>query len=218
MILPRGVDRQCELLNAHPDLKAWMARPTRARLADLALSHAWSFITWCFLEQILVPDLDLLLTNTPGDLYAEWGRRHADDVARVSEIADRYSWSANWTRAVAANALAMVCLWSGNDLYELTDDVFDSHRRARRHSLGPARRPPAQPGPGLQSPPGLLRAADLPPHATQEPTACSHRRRDAPGPPPTRDPQGCPPLPGRRGHDPAPLDGAAKSGQPDHLR
>jgi integrase len=120
----------CELLKAHPDLKAWMARPTRARLADLARSHAWSFITWCFLEQILVPDLDLLLTKTPGDLYAEWGRRHADDVARVSEIARRYSWSANWTRDVAANALAMVCLWSGNDLDELTDAVFDAFTAA----------------------------------------------------------------------------------------
>ena len=120
----------CDLLNAHPDLKAWMARPTRARLADLARSHAWSFITWCFLEQILVPDLDLLLTKTPGDLYVEWGKRHADDVARVSEIARRYSWSANWTRDVATNALAMVCLWSGNDLDELTDDVFDTFTAA----------------------------------------------------------------------------------------
>ena len=107
-----------------------MARPTRARLADLARSHAWSFITWCFLEQILVPDLDLLLTKTPGDLYAEWGRRHADDVARVSEIARRYSWSANWTRDVARNALAMLCLWSGNELDGLTDDVFDAFTAA----------------------------------------------------------------------------------------
>ena len=89
-----------ELLSAHPDLKVWMARPTRARLADLDRSHAWSFITWCFLEQILVPDLDLLLTKTPGDLYSEWGQRHADDVARVTDVARRYSWSANWTRDV----------------------------------------------------------------------------------------------------------------------
>jgi hypothetical protein len=78
-----------ELLSAHPDLKVWMARPTRARLADLDRSHAWSFITWCFLEQILVPDLDLLLTKTPGDLYSEWGQRHADDVARVTDVARR---------------------------------------------------------------------------------------------------------------------------------
>ena len=119
-----------ELLGAHPDLQEWMARPTRARLADLARTRAWSFITWCFLEQILVPDLDLLLTKTPGDLYAEWGRRHADEVARVSEIARRYSWSANWTRDVACNALAMLCLWSGKVLDELTDDIFDAFTAA----------------------------------------------------------------------------------------
>ena len=113
-----------ELLNAHPDLEAWMARPTRTRLADLARSHAWSFITWCFLERVLVPDLDLLLAKTPGDLYVEWGQRHADDVARVTEVARRYSWSANWTRDVARNGLAVLCLWSGNELAELTDDVF----------------------------------------------------------------------------------------------
>ena len=119
-----------ELLAAHPDLQAWMGRPTRARLADLARSHAWSFITWCFLEQILVPDLDLLLAKTPGDLYAEWGRRHADDVARVTDIARRYSWSANWTRDVARSALSMLCLWSGNTLDGLTDDVFDTFTAA----------------------------------------------------------------------------------------
>ena len=101
-----------------------MARPTRTRLADLARSHAWSFITWCFLERVLVPDLDLLLAKTPGDLYVEWGQRHADDVARVTEVARRYSWSANWTRDVARNGLAVLCLWSGNELAELTDDVF----------------------------------------------------------------------------------------------
>jgi len=139
----------CDLLNAHPDLKAWMARPTRARLADLARSHAWSFITWCFLEQILVPDLDLLLTKTPGDLYVEWGQRHADDVARVSEIARRYSWSANWTRDVATNALAMVCLWSGNDLDELTDDVFDTFTAALADTPSAGATPTCTTRPGL---------------------------------------------------------------------
>jgi site-specific recombinase XerD len=119
-----------ELLAAHPNLQAWMGRPTRTRLADLARAHAWSFITWCFLEQILVPDLDLLLTKTPGDLYAEWGQRHADEVARVSEIAHRYSWSAIWTRDVTRNALATLCLWSGKSLDELTDDVFDTFTAA----------------------------------------------------------------------------------------
>jgi len=67
-----------------------MARPTRARLADLARSHAWSFITgvsWNRSRSRPGPVAD----QDPGDLYVEWGKRHADDVARVSEIARRYS-------------------------------------------------------------------------------------------------------------------------------
>ena len=56
------------LLDAHPDLAAWMQRPTPARLADLRRTRAWSFVTWCFLEGVLQPDLDLLLAKTPGDV------------------------------------------------------------------------------------------------------------------------------------------------------
>ena len=176
----------CELLNAHPDLKAWMARPTRARLADLARSHAWSFITWCFLEQVLVPDLDLLLTKTPGDLYAEWGQRHADDVARVSEIARRYSWSAHWTRDVATNALAMVCLWSGNDLDELTDDVFDTFTAALVDT--PSARPGAtpvcttRPGPSVSTRPATSCGSATTPHARTDRLQPPSPRRSKPSP------------------------------------
>jgi hypothetical protein len=61
------------LLDAHPDLVAWMQRPTTARLADLRRTRAWSFVTWCLVEGVVSPDLDLLLAKTPGDLYIEWG-------------------------------------------------------------------------------------------------------------------------------------------------
>jgi site-specific recombinase XerD len=118
------------LVDAHADLEEWMARPTPARLADLARTRAWSFITWCFLEGVVTPDLDLLLAKTPGDLYVEWGQRHHDEVARVVEVAQRFSWSANWTRDVARSALALVCLWSAKPLDELTDDVFDAFTTA----------------------------------------------------------------------------------------
>ena len=61
------------LLDAHPDPMAWMQRPTPARLADLDRTRAWSFVTWCFVEGLLTPDLDLLLAKTPGDLYGRVG-------------------------------------------------------------------------------------------------------------------------------------------------
>ncbi len=43
------------LLALYPDLAAWMARPTPARLADLRRSGAWPFVTWCFIEGHLTP-------------------------------------------------------------------------------------------------------------------------------------------------------------------
>ena len=107
------------LLESYPDLVAWTGRPTPARLADLDRTGAWSFVSWWLLERILIPDLDLLLTKTPGDLYAEWGQRHRDDVARVADVARQFSWSANWTGDVCRNALALVCLWAGKELDEL---------------------------------------------------------------------------------------------------
>jgi site-specific recombinase XerD len=114
------------LLQAHPDLVAWMERPTPARLADLRRSGAWSFVTWCFLEGIVAPDLDLVLAKTPGDLYAEWGQRHRSDIEKIVKVARQFNWSNNWTRDVSRGGLAVMCLWAGKVLDELTDADFDA--------------------------------------------------------------------------------------------
>ncbi len=114
------------LLEAHPDLATWMHRPTQARLADLRRTGAWSFLTWCFLQGVVSPDVDLLLAKTPGDLYAEWGRLHPGDVERVVEVAGRFQWSDNWTRDVSRGGLAVMCLWADKTLDQLTDADFDA--------------------------------------------------------------------------------------------
>lgn len=114
------------LLATHQDLQTWMARPTAARSADLDRSDAWPFLTWCFVEEHLVPDLDLLLAKTPGDLYAAWAQRHPDDVARVTEVARRFGWSSNWTSDVTRGGLALMCLWARKDLCSLNDADFDA--------------------------------------------------------------------------------------------
>ena len=114
------------LLAAHPDVTVWMQRSTVARLADLRRTGAWSFVTWCFLERVVTPDLDLLLAKTPGDLYVEWGQRHHGDVERVVDVARRFGWSDNWTRDVSRGGLAIMCLWAGKDLDDLTDTDFDA--------------------------------------------------------------------------------------------
>src|SRR4029450_3570772 len=114
------------LLDAHPDLTVWMQRSTAARLADLQRTGAGSLVTWGFPAGVVAPDLDLLLVKTPGDLYSEWGQRHRGDVERVVEVGRRFGWSDNWTRDVSRGGLAIICLWAGKDLDELTDTDFDA--------------------------------------------------------------------------------------------
>jgi hypothetical protein len=160
------------LLALHPQPAAWMRRPTPARLADLKRTGAWPFLTWCFVEGHLVPDLDLLLAKVPGDLYLQWAARHPGDVQQVTEVAQRFGWSANWTRDVARSALALTCLTAGKTLAQLGDGDFDAfacalaeapsaghhswvHNSARMFSLHQAcyelricQRPPRQARPG----------------------------------------------------------------------
>jgi hypothetical protein len=73
------------LLAAYPQLAAWMSRPTPARVADLKRTGAWLFLAWCFTEEHLIPDLDLLLAKNPGGLYRQWAARHPGDVQQVTE-------------------------------------------------------------------------------------------------------------------------------------
>lgn len=141
--LPIGADAKRQRRNAaqhllvvHPSLIEWLSRPTPARLVDLKRTGAWSFLTWCFVEGHLRPDLDLLLARLPGDLYAEWICRHADDVARIVEVAERFGWSGNWTRDVSRGGLSLLCLTAGKGLDELTDD--DSRRSPASSPMRPA--------------------------------------------------------------------------------
>jgi len=113
-----------QLLAWHPDLTAWMARPTNARLTDLRRASAWPFVCWCFIEGHLRPDLDLLVAKIPGGLYAAWAARHPDDVAAVAQVAQRFGWSRNRTRDVTSGGLALLCLWAGKRLRELDDADF----------------------------------------------------------------------------------------------
>jgi len=111
------------LTGVHPDLRAWLGRPTQARLADLSRSHAWPMICWAWVNGQLPVDLDLMLAKRQGDLYALWASAHPEDVARVAGCAPTLGWSANWTRQVSVTGLAVVALCAGGKtLAELTDD------------------------------------------------------------------------------------------------
>lgn len=86
-----------------------MSRPTPARLADLRRTGGWPFLSWCFAEQHLRPDLDLLLAKLPGDLYQDWTVLHDGDVTRIVEVARRFGWSTNWARDVCTSWPMLTC-------------------------------------------------------------------------------------------------------------
>lgn len=48
----------------------------------------------------------------------------------ITEVAQRFGWSANWTRDVSRGALALVCLTAGKTLCKLSDGDFAAFAQA----------------------------------------------------------------------------------------
>lgn len=114
------------VLQRHPDIEAWMARPTPARLADLHRLKAWPFLTWLLIDRRVRADLELLLAKPGGvDVGLWWTIAHADDVSAAHDTAATLGWSANWTRQVLRHTAPVLCLWLNKTIGELTDDDFD---------------------------------------------------------------------------------------------
>ena len=117
----RGARR---FLDRHPDPRVWMRRSTTARLADLQRLKAWPFLSWCFVQGHLVPDLELLLAKPAGGLPTEWAAQDPDSVAAVAEAAAVLGWSQNWQRQVGLLAASTICLHTGKPVRQLREDDF----------------------------------------------------------------------------------------------
>ncbi|MDI3315936.1 MAG: tyrosine-type recombinase/integrase [Mycobacterium sp.] len=114
-----------QFLQQHPNPAVWMRRPTAARLADLHRLKAWPFVSWCFIQRHLVPDVELLLAKPSGcGLPVEWAEHEPDNVAAVAEAAAVLGWSSNWQRQVGLLAASTICLHVGKRVRQLTEDDF----------------------------------------------------------------------------------------------
>lgn len=116
-------------LSRSPDLRAWMQRPTPARLVDVARSDAWPFLTWCFLTGAVVPDLDLLGARTKGGHLSAWAQRYPKDVRRALAVARELGWASSWAHQVCVNALGLACLTRATTLNGLDAPVLDAFAR-----------------------------------------------------------------------------------------
>ena len=116
-------------LARHPDLEAWLERPTPARVADLRRDEAWPFLVWAAVAGHLRVDVELLLAKPGGvELSVVWERLHPGDIARAEGVGAALGWSANWIRQVARHALPVVCTWAAKGLGQLGDEDLDGFR------------------------------------------------------------------------------------------
>jgi len=113
-------------LEVNPDLKAWMAKPTDARIAGVRRNAGVScFLGWVFIEGHMQPDLDFFLRVRIHNVYKEWGKRFGADVARVEKVClEQMGWSAHWTCRVSLEALCLISVWTGKPLDQLADQDF----------------------------------------------------------------------------------------------
>jgi hypothetical protein len=162
-------------LAVHPDLDAWMRRPTPQRLVDVRRADAWPLLSWCFVEGRLRADVDLLAAKGFGHHFVAWARAHPDEVVRARQVAADLGWGEAWTHRVCEVALALICLTQAVEMEQLSEEIFARF----------APRPDSAPQPPLRGTPDRLPA-----------------RPDRSGPAAGLPASGHQPRPGRR-HPPA---------------
>jgi integrase len=112
-------------LAEHPDLAAWMARPTRTRLADLRRVKAWPLLSWAALFGAVRVDLDLLAAKDLGGMSATVRQLWPQDFQRLWETARRLGWSYYWSRSVIDQFVPAVLAWSQTSIGELNGPTLD---------------------------------------------------------------------------------------------
>lgn len=113
-------------LARHPDLDAWMARPTRSRLADLRRVKAWSLVSWAALVGRIQIDLDLLTAKDLGGMSATVRQLWPAEFGRLWETAERLGWSYHWSRSVIDQFVPAVLAWSKTPVDQLDADRLDT--------------------------------------------------------------------------------------------
>lgn len=117
-------------LGQHGDLETWLARPTRARLADLQRIKAWSLVSWAALVGRVRVDLDLLAAKDLGGMSATVRQLWPAEFDRLWEAARRLGWSYYWSRSVIDQFVPAVRAWSSTPIDQLDGERLDAFEAA----------------------------------------------------------------------------------------
>ncbi|MDZ4248468.1 MAG: tyrosine-type recombinase/integrase [Candidatus Nanopelagicales bacterium] len=108
-----------------PDLQAWMARPTAARVEDLRRSHAWPLLVFAISTGRLRLDLELAGAKK---LHGLGDAIRATDPAgfeRAGAVGLHLGWGQDWIDHVLHDCLPLVLACTGRALNGLDDAVID---------------------------------------------------------------------------------------------
>jgi hypothetical protein len=111
-------------LAVHPNLDAWMARPTRTRLADLGRIKAWPFLSWAALCGRIRIDCDLLAAKDLGGMSATVRQLWPAEFDRLWRTARRLGWSYYWSRSVIDQFVPAVIAWSARPISGVDSEVL----------------------------------------------------------------------------------------------
>jgi integrase len=117
-------------LAQHPDLGAWLGRPTRARLADLQRIKAWSLVSWAALTGRVRIDLDLLAAKDLGGMSSTVRQLWPSEFERLWSAARRLGWSYYWSRSVIDQFVPAVVAWSSTPIEQLRITQLDAFEAA----------------------------------------------------------------------------------------
>lgn len=117
-------------LDRHPDLGAWLARPTRTRLADLQRIKAWPLVSWAALTGRVRIDLDLLAAKDLGGMSATVRQLWPIEFDVLWVAARRLGWSYYWSRSVIDQFVPAVVAWSSTPIDQLNVEQLDAFATA----------------------------------------------------------------------------------------
>jgi site-specific recombinase XerD len=111
-------------LAEHPDLKEWMTRPTRTKLADLRRIQAWPLLSWAGLSGRVHVDLDLLAAKDLGGMSATARQLWPEQFECLWATARRLEWSYYWGRSVIDQFVPAVIAWSQTPIASINAETL----------------------------------------------------------------------------------------------
>lgn len=112
-------------LAAHPDLPAWMGRPTEHRLVELARSRAWPLLVFAIGTGRLRLDLELAGAKNLTGLGRIVEHCQPEQFAAARATGLRLGWTPDWVATVLHECLAVILAWHGGTVADLDAEVLD---------------------------------------------------------------------------------------------